>query len=586
MPATNVFNHIHFRNLRGDLFGGLTAAIIALPMALAFGTLAFGDYAEGGAAAGLYGAVLVGLFAALFGGTPTLISEPTGPMTVVMTAVIANLVTTNPENGMAMAFTVVMMAGVLQILFGVLRLGKYITLMPYTVISGFMSGIGIILVILQVAPFLGQSSPKGGVMGTVTNLPDLMANINSAETILALITVAILVFYPRIFKRYIPPQLAALIVGTVVSLIFFGDVDIRRIGEIPTGLPQMQVPTFSAEQFRLMAFNAVMLAMLGCIDALLTSVVADSLTRTQHDSDKELIGQGLGNLASGLFGGIAGAGATMGTVVNIQTGARTALSGLTRAGVLLVVVLGAGSLTATIPMAVLAGIALIVGVNIIDWDFLKRAHKVSIKAALIMYSVIALTVFVDLVVAVGVGVFVANILTIERMSKLQSKDVRAISDADDAVQLEPEEKQILDRAHGRIILFYLSGPMIFGVAKAISREHDAVEDCDALIFDLSDVPLLGVTSSLALENAIKEAIEKGRQVFIVGATGSIKRRLQKFGIFDLLPTSHLTIDRTQALRQALEVVALSNESFQLNNPNQPSSYDPALEGTGNPGTEW
>ncbi len=586
MPATNVFNHIHFRNLRGDLFGGLTAAIIALPMALAFGTLAFGDYAEGGAAAGLYGAVLVGLFAALFGGTPTLISEPTGPMTVVMTAVIANLVTTNPENGMAMAFTVVMMAGVLQILFGVLRLGKYITLMPYTVISGFMSGIGIILVILQVAPFLGQSSPKGGVMGTVTNLPDLMANINSAKTILALITVAILVFYPRIFKRYIPPQLAALIVGTVVSLIFFGDVDIRRIGEIPTGLPQMQVPTFSAEQFRLMAFNAVMLAMLGCIDALLTSVVADSLTRTQHDSDKELIGQGLGNLASGLFGGIAGAGATMGTVVNIQTGARTALSGLTRAGVLLVVVLGAGSLTATIPMAVLAGIALIVGVNIIDWDFLKRAHKVSIKAALIMYSVIALTVFVDLVVAVGVGVFVANILTIERMSKLQSKDVRAISDADDAVQLEPEEKQILDRAHGRIILFYLSGPMIFGVAKAISREHDAVEDCDALIFDLSDVPLLGVTSSLALENAIKEAIEKGRQVFIVGATGSIKRRLQKFGIFDLLPTSHLTIDRTQALRQALEVVALSNESFQLNNPNQPSSYDPALEGTGNPGTEW
>lgn len=562
------------------MFGGLTAAIIALPMALAFGTLAFGDYAEGGAAAGLYGAVLVGLFAALFGGTPTLISEPTGPMTVVMTAVIANLVAANPENGMAMAFTVVMMAGVLQILFGVLRLGKYITLMPYTVISGFMSGIGIILVILQVAPFLGQSSPKGGVVGTITNLPDLMANTNGLETILAVITVAILVFYPRAFKRYIPPQLAALIVGTVVSLVFFGGENIRRIGEIPTGLPQLQVPTFSPEQFRLMAFNAVMLAMLGCIDALLTSVVADSLTRTQHDSDKELIGQGLGNLASGLFGGIAGAGATMGTVVNIQTGARTALSGLTRAVVLLIVVLGAGSLTATIPMAVLAGIALIVGVKIIDWDFLKRAHKVSIKAAVIMYGVIALTVFVDLVVAVGVGVFVANILTIERMSKLQSKDVKAISDADDAVQLEPEEKRILDRANGRIILFYLSGPMIFGVAKAISREHDAAEDCDALIFDLSDVPLLGVTSSLALENAIKEAVEKGRHVFIVGAAGSIKRRLQKFGVLDLLPPHCLLMDRTDALRQALELVALNDESFQLSN-SPSSSYDPALEGTGN-----
>ncbi|MFP4297674.1 MAG: SulP family inorganic anion transporter [Spirulinaceae cyanobacterium] len=583
MQATQVFNQIHFRNLKGDLFGGLTAAIIALPMALAFGTLAFGEYAEGGAAAGLYGAVLVGLFAALFGGTPTLISEPTGPMTVVMTAVIANLVAANPENGMAMAFTVVMMAGVLQILFGVLRLGKYITLMPYTVISGFMSGIGIILVILQIAPFLGQSSPKGGVMGTVTNLPDLLANINPIETILAVITVAILVLYPRTFKRFIPPQLAALIIGTVVSLIFFGDVDIRRIGEIPTGLPQLQVPTFSTEQFRLMAFDAVMLAMLGCIDALLTSVVADSLTRTQHDSNKELIGQGLGNLASGLFGGIAGAGATMGTVVNIQTGARTALSGLTRAGVLLVVVLGAGSLTATIPMAVLAGIALIVGVNIIDWDFLKRAHKVSIKAALIMYGVIALTVFVDLVVAVGVGVFVANILTIERMSKLQSKEVKAISDADDEIQLTEEEKQLLDRANGRMILFHLSGPMIFGVAKAISRENEALQECDALIFDLSDVPLLGVTSSLALENAIKEAVEKGRQVFIVGTTGPIKRRLQKFGVLDLLPPNRLMMDRTDALRQALEVVALSDESLRLNNHTQTSSssYDPALEGTGN-----
>ncbi|MFP4009165.1 MAG: SulP family inorganic anion transporter [Spirulinaceae cyanobacterium] len=583
MQATQVFNQIHFRNLKGDLFGGLTAAIIALPMALAFGTLAFGEYAEGGAAAGLYGAVLVGLFAALFGGTPTLISEPTGPMTVVMTAVIANLVAANPENGMAMAFTVVMMAGVLQILFGVLRLGRYITLMPYTVISGFMSGIGIILVILQIAPFLGQSSPKGGVMGTVTNLPDLLANINPIETILAVITVAILVLYPRTFKRFIPPQLAALIIGTVVSLIFFGDVDIRRIGEIPTGLPQLQVPTFSTEQFRLMAFDAVMLAMLGCIDALLTSVVADSLTRTQHDSNKELIGQGLGNLASGLFGGIAGAGATMGTVVNIQTGARTALSGLTRAGVLLVVVLGAGSLTATIPMAVLAGIALIVGVNIIDWDFLKRAHKVSIKAALIMYGVIALTVFVDLVVAVGVGVFVANILTIERMSKLQSKEVKAISDADDEIQLTEEEKQLLDRANGRMILFHLSGPMIFGVAKAISRENEALQECDALIFDLSDVPLLGVTSSLALENAIKEAVEKGRQVFIVGTTGPIKRRLQKFGVLDLLPPNRLMMDRTDALRQALEVVALSDESLRLNNHTQTSSssYDPALEGTGN-----
>ncbi|NES05031.1 MAG: SulP family inorganic anion transporter, partial [Okeania sp. SIO2F4] len=343
--ATQVFNKIHFRNLKGDMFGGLTAAVIALPMALAFGVAS-----GAGPAAGLYGAVLVGLFAALFGGTPTLISEPTGPMTVVMTAVIANLTAANPENGMAMAFTVVILAGLFQIGFGLLKLGKYVTMMPYNVISGFMSGIGLILIILQIGPFLGQASPKGGVVGTIQNIPNLLANINPIETGLAVLTVAILFLVPSKVKKFVPPPLLALVVGTVISVLFFSDTAIRRIGEIPSGLPSLQLPYFTPEQLQLMVVDATVLAMLGCIDALLTSVVADSLTRTQHDSDKELIGQGLGNLASGLFGGIPGAGATMGTVVNINTGARSALSGVTRAVILMIVVLGAGSLTAQIPM--------------------------------------------------------------------------------------------------------------------------------------------------------------------------------------------------------------------------------------------
>jgi len=538
-------NKVHFRNLRGDIFGGVTAAIIALPMALAFGVAS-----GAGAASGLWGAVLVGFFASLFGGTPTLISEPTGPMTVVMTAVIANLTASNPDNGMAMAFTVVMLAGLFQIIFGSLRLGKYITMMPYTVISGFMSGIGIILVILQLAPLLGQASPAGGVVGTLSSLPDLLTNIQPAETFLAAISVAIIWFMPSKVKRLVPPQLVALIAGTVLSLELFPGLDIRRIGEIPTGFPAMQVPTFSPDQWQLMVVNAAVLGILGCIDALLTSVIADSLTRSEHNSNKELIGQGLGNLMSGLFGGIAGAGATMGTVVNIQTGGRTALSGLTRAGVLLVVILAAANLAAVIPLAVLAGIALKVGVDIIDWGFLKRAHKVSTKGAMIMYGVILLTVLVDLIVAVGVGVFVANILTIERMSALQAKSVQAITDADDAIRLNPEEKRWLDEANGRVLLFQLSGPMIFGVAKAISREHNAIGECDAIVFDLSEVPHLGVTASLALENAIQEAVEKGRQVFIVGAAGQTKRRLQKLQVFNVVPPHYLYMDRAAALQQA------------------------------------
>lgn len=550
MNILSITNRIHFRNLRGDIFGGVTAAIIALPMALAFGVAS-----GAGAAAGLWGAVLVGFFAALFGGTPTLISEPTGPMTVVMTAVIANLTAANPENGLAMAFTVVMMAGLFQMLLGALRLGRYVTLMPYTVISGFMSGIGIILIILQIAPFLGQANPKGGVIGTLASLPELLTNVNPAETGLAVLTVAILWFTPSKLKRWVPPQLLALVAGTLVALIFFQGVEIRQIGEIPMGLPHMVVPTFSAEQLQMMFVNAAVLGMLGCIDALLTSMIADSLTRTEHDSNKELIGQGLGNLVSGLFGGIAGAGATMGTVVNIQAGGRTALSGLTRASILFVVVLWASHLTAAIPMAVLAGIALKVGIDIIDWSFLKRAHQISLKAALIMYGVIGLTVFVDLIAAVGVGVFVANILTIDRLSQLRSKDVKAVTDADDEIALNAEEKSLLDRANGRVLLFHLSGPMIFGVAKAIDREHNAVQTCSVLILDLSDVPHIGVTSSLAIENAIQEAIDKERQVFIVGATGQIKRRLEKMGILKRLPSDHLLMDRTEALRQAVAMVA-------------------------------
>ena len=545
-------NKIHFRNLRGDLFGGVTAAVIALPMALAFGVAS-----GAGAAAGLWGAVLVGFFAALFGGTPTLISEPTGPMTVVMTAVIANLTAANPENGMAMAFTVVMMAGVFQILFGVLRLGKYVTMMPYTVISGFMSGIGIILVILQLAPFLGQASPPGGVVGTLRAIPNLFMQIQPAETLLALISVAIIWLMPSKLKRFVPPQLVALIAGTTLSLILFPGIDIRRIGEISAGFPAMQVPTFSLDQLQLMLVDAAVLGMLGCIDALLTSVIADSLTRTEHESNKELIGQGLGNLISGLFGGIAGAGATMGTVVNIQAGGRTALSGLVRAGILLIVILGAANLAATIPLAVLAGIAFKVGVDIIDWSFLKRAHQVSIKGALIMYGVILLTVLVDLIAAVGIGVFVANILTIDRMSQLQSKSVQTITDADDAIRLDTNEKRWLDEANGRVLLFQLSGPMIFGVAKAISREHNAIRDCDAIVFDLSEVPHLGVTASLTLENAVKEAVEKERQVFIVGAAGQTKRRLEKMKVFSLIPPNNLQMDRAEALRFAVESISAS-----------------------------
>ena len=550
MACYGVFlNHISTRNIRGDLFGGLTAAVVALPMALAFGVAS-----GAGAAAGLWGAVIIGLMASLFGGTPTLISEPTGPMTVVFTAVILSFTSQIPDRGtaLAMAFTVVVLAGVFQILFGFFRLGRYITMMPYTVISGFMSGIGVILVILQLAPFFGQDSPSGGVIGTLSSLPELAAGIQPLELALAVITLLILWFTPEQLKRFCPPQLLALVIGTLLSLTVFGDVELRRIGTFTAEFPTFQVPTFSTDQIRLMVVNGAVLGMLGCIDALLTSVVADSLTRTEHDSNKELIGQGLGNVMSGLFGGLPGAGATMGTVVNIQAGGRSALSGIVRALILMLVILLAAPLASRIPLAVLAGIALKVGFDIIDWSFLKRAHHLSIKAACITYGVIALTVLVDLIWAVFIGVFVANVLTIERMTALQAKGVKTITTTDDDVELPEQEQALLDQASGRLLLFQLTGPMILGVAKTISREHNAIEDCDAVLFDLSEVSHLGVTASLALENAIKEAVEVGRSVYLVVIAGSATRtRLEKLKLLELLPEHHVSEDREEILRRAV-----------------------------------
>ena len=544
-----VLNRINATNLKGDVFGGLTAAVIALPMALAFG-IASGA----GAAAGLWGAVIIGLVASLFGGTPTLISEPTGPMTVVFTSVIISFTATadSPEQALAMAFSVGVLAGIFQILFVLFRLGRYVTMMPYTVISGFMSGIGIILVLLQLGPFLGQATPKGGVMGTLLEMPALVQGTQPMELLLALITLAILWFTPSAVKKVCPPQLLALVVGTVLALSLFSGAGLRTIPEFSAAFPSFQLPMFSSGQLRLMVIDAAVLGMLGCIDALLTSVVADSLTRTEHNSNKELIGQGLANVVSGLFGAMPGAGATMGTVVNIQSGGRTALSGIVRAMVLMLVVLLAAPLASRIPLAVLAGIAVKVGIDIIDWDFLQRAHHLSVKAAVITYGVIALTVLVDLIAAVGIGVFVANVLTIDRMSTLQSRKVKTISTTDDDVELSDEEQQLLDRASGMVLLFQLAGPMIFGVAKAISREHNAIGNCQAVVFDLSEVSHLGVTAAIALENAVKEAMEVGRDVFMVGVSGSTENRLRKLKLLERLPEGHLTSDRLSALRLAVE----------------------------------
>jgi SulP family sulfate permease len=538
-------------DLKGDVFGGVTTAIISLPLALAFGVAS-----GAGAEAGLWGAILVGLFAALFGGSSTLISEPTGPMTVIMTAILTSMVARYPEAGLAVSFTVVMMAGAFQILLGTLKLGKYITLMPYSVISGFMSGIGVILIILQLSPLLGQAAPAGGVMGTLTALPEIISQMKFSELFLGLLTLGILFFLPAQYRKQVPVQLIALVGVTLISVLLFDSDEIRRIGVIPAGLPSFVIPTFNAEMFTTMVIDALVLGTLGCIDTLLTAVIGDSLTRKEHDSDKELRGQGLANMIAGLFGALPGAGATMGTVTNIQVGARSPLSGVVRALVLALVVLVAGGLTEPIPMAVLAGIAVYVGFNILDWSFIQRAHKVSVQGMAIMYGVMLLTVFVDLIVAVGLGVFISNILIIERLSREQARQVKAISDADENdVPLTDSERALLDQANGKVLFFYLSGPMIFSVSKAIARQHNHISDYEAMILDLTDVPMIDVTVGLALENAINDALDAHCSVYLLCPNVHTKQQLEKFHILDLVPTEQTFSFRYEALNAAVKQVA-------------------------------
>lgn len=538
-------------NVKGDLFGGVTTAIISLPLALAFGVAS-----GAGAEAGMWGAILVGLFAALFGGSTSLISEPTGPMTVIMTAVLTTMISKYPEGGAAIAFTVVMMAGAFQILLGTLKLGKYVTMMPYSVVSGFMSGIGIILITLQLAPLFGHAAPAGGVIGTLSNLPELISSINLTELSLGVATLVILFFMPQKLRQYIPAQLLALIAVTLFSIFMFDMDDIRRIGEIPSTLPSIVWPTFPPDIFTEMLIDALVLGTLGCIDTLLTAVIGDSLTRTEHNSDKELRGQGIANMISGLFGALPGAGATMGTVVNIQVGARSPLAAIIRALILMAVVFVAGSLTEPIPMAVLAGIAMYVGINILDWSFIQRAHKLSLRSTGIMYGVMLLTVFVDLIVAVGLGVFIANVMVIDRLSRLQEKKVKAISDSDsEDVPLTDAERHILDQAQGKILFFYLSGPMIFSVSKAIARQHRQIAEYKAMVIDLSDVAMLDVTVSLAIENAISDAIDAHCQVYIYSPNAETTERLQKLNFKDKLGENVFCSSRQSALQDALDNMA-------------------------------
>ncbi|MBO8203784.1 SulP family inorganic anion transporter [Prochlorococcus marinus] len=547
-----IINGFHLNNIRGDILGGITAAVVALPLALAFGNAALGP---GGAIYGLYGAVVVGFLAALFGGTPAQVSGPTGPMSVTVAGVVAGLAAVGVPRDLSagqilpLVMAAVVIGGLLQILFGILKLGKYITLVPYSVVSGFMSGIGVIIIALQIGPLLGIST-RGGVVDSLTTV---FSNFepNLAAIGVAIMTLGIVFLTPRTITQWVPSPLLALLIVTPISMFFGGSID--RIGEIPRGVPSLDFPSFN-QYFPIIFKAGLVLAVLGAIDSLLTSLVADNISQTKHNSDRELIGQGIGNAVAGLFSGLPGAGATMRTVINVKSGGSTPLSGMVHSIVLLIVLVGAGPLAEKIPTALLAGILIKVGLDIIDWGFLLRAHKLSLKTSVVMYGVLLMTVFWDLIWAVLVGVFIANMLTIDSITETQlegmEEDNPSLTGNNQGQNTLPaDEKALLDRCSGEVMLFRLKGPLSFGAAKGISDRMNLVRNYKILILDITDVPRLGVTATLAIEDMMQEAKNNSRKAFVAGANEKVKERLAKFGVEGIIET------RKEALETALNEIA-------------------------------
>ena len=545
---------ISTKNLKGDIFGGITAGIVALPLALAFGIQAFGGIDDPaassmGALAGLIGATLLGFFASLFGGTHSQISGPTGPMTVITAALISGVWAS--QQSMSAVLISMSLAGLFcglfQIVFGIIKLGKYVRYIPYPVLSGFMSGIGVIIILQQIYPLIGLKSPVL-VVDMITQLPERIANgISLTALFLGLGTIAIIYLFPLITKK-IPSTLVALLVMTIIAL--FCNMDEKLlIGSIPAGFP---MPFFAKEGISLSGLNwaeilkasiipGLTLAGLGSIDTLLTSVVADNITKTHHNSNRELVGQGIGNMISGLFCGIAGAGATMRTVVNVKSGGRSQISGMVHSLLLLAVLLGLGRFVRYVPLSVLAGILITVGWGIIDFKGFKDLLKIPRADAVVLIIVFLLTVFVDLLTAVGIGMVIACVLFMKRASDLVEGGYSS-SEMTNFDKESPwsDEGGIPEEMLHKIYIQRLNGPIFFGtITKFQSVMNDVPADAKIVIIRMKLVSFMDQSGLYAMETAIKEIQSHGTMVLMTIIQPQPMYMLKTMDVIpDLVPEEH------------------------------------------------
>ncbi|WP_459210336.1 SulP family inorganic anion transporter [Aquimarina rhabdastrellae] len=568
-----------FKHLRGDIFGGVTAGIVALPLALAFGV------SSGlGPSAGLYGAIFIAFFAALFGGTPTQISGPTAPMTAVSMLVIAGIVGAyegNVEKALPAILTVFLLSGIFQIGLGVIGIGRYIRYIPYPVVSGFMTAIGVMILITQILPSLGYypkedenlinafkpqaeevilenilkeeagegilvlkdfketikraheitpeaidqeakslvGSYSSGVLGALKVLPSALQKMNWTELILTLITIVIIYGFKRITTA-IPSTLVALLI--VSGIAYFAGINYRAIQEIPSGLPIPNLEIFTEFNFGVITpyiFSALSLAFLGAIDSLLTSVVADNMTKTRHEPNKELIGQGIGNSIAAVFGGIPGAGATIRTVVNINAGGKTKLSGMIAGILLLIILLLLGPIASQIPAAVLAGILITVGIGVMDYKGLKAIPHIPKVEVVIMIVVLLLSVFWNLVYAVGIGLLLSSLMFMKKMGDVTANKSKVKNIKQSATNGEKwiDELNFPENLKEEVFIKHLNGPVFFGFTsefQALARQIP--NTASHVIIRMDRVPYIDQSGLYAIEDVLHDLEQRNIQSYIVG----------------------------------------------------------------------
>ena len=530
------------QGLRGDIFGGMTAAVVALPLSLAFGV------ASGlGAIEGLYSAVVVGMLAALLGGSKTQISGPTAPLSVAMAVVFVDYA----DGELSKALAIVAMAGIIQVLLGALRLGTFVAYTPYAVVSGFTSAVGLIIIIVQVLPFFGTEVALGGALKSLREWPDAVANVDPSALTLGLITLAVCIFWPGRLQRFLPPSVAALIIGTLAGVLWLSEAP--TIGEVPTGLPDLMVPELSFGDLGSALPAAVTIALLGSINSLLTARVADSLTRQNHDPSRELMGAGVANVVVAFIGGVPGAGATSCTVANVKAGGRSRVSGVLCATILAALVLGLGRYVDAIPHAVLAGILIKIGFNIIDWRYLAHIHRVPRENVVVLALTLVLSIVSDLVIAVAVGLVMAALTGARQVERLELDkvistpllDMTFLADPeadDDAFDLDDD-----DPFAARVGLLSLRGSFTSASSTRLFKtiNHDMAEH-EVVIFDFTDTAYVDDSAALAIGQLADTARDADTQCIVLGMSSMTDTSVYALNVLREIPEENFVEDLDEA----------------------------------------